>query len=59
MPDSKNKKDYCDRIRINMNSQYEVEYWTHKFGISTEELKKTVASAGIMVRDIKRYLKGE
>jgi hypothetical protein len=46
-----------DRDRINVNEDYEVRYWSEKFGISADELKDAVKSAGTSVKDVEAYLK--
>ncbi|MDF2434151.1 MAG: hypothetical protein JWP44_3782 [Mucilaginibacter sp.] len=46
-----------DRDKINIQENYEVEYWTKKFGIDREELKKAVSAAGTSVEAVQKYLK--
>ncbi|MCW3123833.1 MAG: hypothetical protein JWQ38_3325 [Flavipsychrobacter sp.] len=46
MSDDKTKRGPQDRSRINLNEDYEVEYWSSKFGITPDELRKIVAKAG-------------
>jgi hypothetical protein len=46
----------ADRLRINLNEDYEVRYWTQKWRISPEELAEAVREAGVMVKDVARKL---
>ena len=58
MADNKNKKDYRDKTRINTNQPYELEYWTKKWDISTQQLigAKT-ATKSTSIKKIENYLK--
>jgi hypothetical protein len=57
MSDDKSKRDFRDRDRINPEEKYEVQYWSEKFGVSAEELKKAVKHAGPMVKNVEAALK--
>jgi len=46
MSDDKSKTGSPDRDRINVHEDYEVRYWTQKFGVSAEKLKAAVTAAG-------------
>ncbi|HVQ06320.1 MAG TPA: DUF3606 domain-containing protein, partial [Burkholderiaceae bacterium] len=46
MPDDRTQRGGQDRKRINVNQDHELRNWAHKFGVSTEEVKKAVQSAG-------------
>ena len=46
MPDDKTKSRPQDRKRINLNEEYEVRYWTKKFGVSNEKLAEAVRDVG-------------
>ena len=54
--DSKQNIGSPDRDRININEDYELQYWSEKFGISREELKAAVEAAGTQVKDVEEYL---
>jgi hypothetical protein len=56
MPDNKNKTQPQDASRINLNEEYEVQYWTDKFGCSREELKDAVSSVGTSAEMVSEYL---
>lgn len=55
--DDKSKRDYRDRIRINIHEDYEVKYWGKKFAVSTHELVEAVKAVGVMAKDVEAYLK--
>jgi hypothetical protein len=56
MPDNKKLKGAPDRTRINVHEPYEVEYWTKKFGISSQQLRGAVKSVGVSAKNVKTYL---
>ena len=47
MSDDLNNKGPQDRARINLNEKHEVRYWSKKLGVTEDELKKAVESAGV------------
>lgn len=58
MGDNKNKKDYRDRTRINKNEPYEIDYWTNKWDISTQQLLGAMrATDSTSVKKIEEYIK--
>jgi hypothetical protein len=42
--------------RIDVNQDHELKYWSEKFGVSRDELRKAVHTAGPMVKDVQRHL---
>lgn len=46
MADNKALRGQHDRTRINLSEDYEVEYWTKKWGITKEQLAAAVKTAG-------------
>lgn len=54
--DDKAKTGKIDDLRINVNESYEVRYWSEKFSITEEELKKAVAAVGPMASNVQDYL---
>jgi len=56
MSDDKSKRSSQDRKRINLNEDYEVKYWSEKFGISADELRAAVQRYGNMADDVARGL---
>ncbi|MDB5226937.1 MAG: hypothetical protein JWN78_1130 [Bacteroidota bacterium] len=57
MSDDKNKKDFHDRTRINVNEKYELQYWSEKFNVSPQQLKAAVEKAGESVSEVEKVLK--
>lgn len=56
--DDKNNRGQGDRDRINLSENYEVEYWSGKFNISPEQLRKAVEESGSsMAAEVEDYLK--
>ena len=56
MADDKSNVGGEDRKRINPDEDYEVQYWSEKFGVSREELKNTVERVGPMSDDVAKAL---
>lgn len=57
MSDDKSKVGGNDRTRINTSEEYEVQYWSEKFNVSPDELRRAVESAGSNeVSRIEEYL---
>ena len=56
MPDNLNRKKPEDPNRINVNQQWELEYWSKKFSISIKKLKQAIETAGPMVNNVKKHL---
>ncbi len=56
MPDNKNITGPQDASRINIHEVYEVAYWTHKFGCTTEELKAAVNQVGVSASAVEQAL---
>ena len=44
-----------DDIRININQEHEVTYWTKELNVTPDELKKAIGVVGPMVKDVKKY----
>jgi hypothetical protein len=47
MADNRTITGQAGRVRINMNEDYEVRYWTQKWNISREELAAAAHEAGV------------
>jgi Protein of unknown function (DUF3606) len=56
MSDDPKKKGRQDRSRINTSEDYEVQYWSKKFGVSPDELKAAVNKVGKSVADVQQEL---
>lgn len=55
MADDKSKRGPADRKRISLTEDYEVCYWTERFGCSEDDLRAAVAAVGHMVTDVEGY----
>ena len=53
----KSKTGYPDRALINASENYEIEYWSNKFGVTPERLKSAIRAVGNSVNAVKDYLK--
>ena len=56
MSDDLQNRSAQDRVRINVNEEHEVRYWTQEFGVSAEELARAVKAAGVMAADVRKHL---
>jgi uncharacterized protein DUF3606 len=57
MTDDRTKKGIQDRTRINTNEDYELRYWSEKFGVSQDQLKAAVNKVGNSVSAVEKELK--
>ena len=55
MSDDLNKRSPQDASRINVNEEWELRYWTQKFGVTEEELKAAVKKAGVNVDAVSKH----
>lgn len=46
MADDKTIRGPQDRTRINLSEDFEVRYWTKKFGVTKQQLEDAVKTAG-------------
>ncbi|WP_232494866.1 DUF3606 domain-containing protein [Novosphingobium kaempferiae] len=58
MADDKTNRGPQDRSRIALGEDYEVEYWTGKFGVSKERLEAAVQAVGSNADAVEQHLKG-
>lgn len=56
MADDLTNRGPADRSRVNINEDYEVQYWTKKWGVGPDALKSAVAKVGPMSADVERHL---
>ncbi|UTM21788.1 DUF3606 domain-containing protein [Dyadobacter chenhuakuii] len=56
MADDKSKKGPADSSKINVNEDYELDYWTKALNVSKEELKQAVQKAGTSAKAVREYL---
>lgn len=57
MADDKSKRGKADRDRINLNEDYEKEYWKKALGVSGQQLAAAVRKVGPMAKNVRAYLK--
>jgi hypothetical protein len=57
MSDDTAKKGMQDRTRINTSEDYELRYWSEKFGVSQDQLKAAVSKVGNGVSAVEKELK--
>jgi hypothetical protein len=55
--DNKQNTGSPDRDRINVNEEYELQYWSERFNVSRDQLKEAVKASGTSVKDVEEYLK--
>jgi len=41
-----------DRERINVHEDYELRYWTQKFGVTKQQLKAAIREVGTNAEDV-------
>jgi len=57
MADDKTLRAPQDASRIALGEDYEVDYWTGKFGISRERLEEAVKAVGNSADAVEQHLK--
>jgi len=57
MSDDKSNRGPQDASRINVNEDYEVRYWTKKFGCTAEQLRAAVKAVGVSAKAVEAHLK--
>lgn len=56
MTDDKKNTGNPDRDRINVNEDYELQYWTKALGVSAEELRGAVKAVGATAVAVRKHL---
>jgi hypothetical protein len=56
MSDDLKNRGPADASRVNVNEEWELRYWTEKFGVSAEQLKLAVRAAGTSVEKVRHAL---
>jgi hypothetical protein len=57
--DDRSDRGQRDRTRINVHEDYEVQYWSQKWGVTREQLTGAVKHAGPMVEAVAQQLHKE
>ena len=58
MSDDKTQRSPQDASRIAMGEDYEVRYWTERFGVTREQLRAAVDAVGNSAAAVERHLRG-
>jgi hypothetical protein len=56
MADDPKQRGPQDRSRINVEQDYELQYWTQKFGVSSDKLREAVKQVGPSADAVERHL---
>lgn len=56
MADDKSKTRPADASKINIHEDYEVEYWTKKFGCTKAQLVAAVKAVGTSAAAVQKYV---
>ena len=59
MTDDLSNRGGQDRTRIDVSQDHELAYWSQRFGVSPDELKRAVQKVGVMADDVERELSGK
>ena len=57
MTDDRTKKGVQDRTRINTSEDYELRYWSEKFGVTQDRLKEAVTKVSNSVSAVEKELR--
>ena len=57
MSDSTENRGGQDRTRINVHQEHELRYWTQRFGVTEDVLRKAVGEVGVQVSAVEAFLK--
>ena len=57
MGDNKTKTAPQDAARVNVNEDYELEYWSKRFDCSRDELKAAVKQVGVSADAVEGFFK--
>jgi hypothetical protein len=57
MSDDKSKRTWQDRSKINVHEDYELSYWSKKFGVTRDRLREAVKKVGPSATKVEQELK--
>jgi hypothetical protein len=57
MADDKSDRGPQDRSRVNVHEDYEVAYWTDKWGVTASKLREAVVAVGVSADAVEQYIK--
>ncbi|AIL08143.1 DUF3606 domain-containing protein [Stenotrophomonas maltophilia] len=56
MSDDKKNTGSPDRDRINVNEDYELQYWTKALGVSVDQVRAAVKAVGPTAAAVRKHL---
>lgn len=56
MADNLNDRGPQDRSRVNVNEEWELQYWSKKFGVSAQQLRDAVKAVGTSADAVGKHL---
>jgi len=56
MSDDRKKTGSPDRDRINVNEDYEIQYWTKSLGVTAAQLREAVKAVGPTSAAVRKHL---
>jgi hypothetical protein len=56
MADNLNDRGPQDRSRVNVNEEWELQYWSKKFGVSAQQLRDAVKAVGTSAEAVGEHL---
>jgi hypothetical protein len=56
MADNLKQTGKPDDARINVEQDHEVRYWSAKFGVSRDDLRRAIHQVGPMVKNVEQHL---
>ena len=56
MADNLKERGPQDRSRINVNESWELQYWTKELGVTEEQLRSAVKTAGPSAEAVRKQL---
>lgn len=59
MTDDLTKRRPQDASKVNIHEEWEVKYWTKKFGCTKAQLVTAVKAVGVSAAAVEKHLKGK
>lgn len=56
MADNLNDRGPQDHSRVNVNEEWELQYWSKKFGVSAQQLRDAVKAVGTSADAVGKHL---
>lgn len=57
MSDERSRRGPRDRTQVELEEEADVRYWTEELGVTEEELRNAVHTAGIQIDDVRQHLR--